>query len=52
MLCLINILSSFSSAYELLIDLTTTPRSYYGVRDVPKGLVVIIKLKTDFHKNN
>lgn len=42
MLCLMNIASSFSSAYELLVNLTATPRAQYGVRDVPKGLVVII----------
>ena len=40
MLCLINILSSFSAVYELLADVTITPRSSYGIRDVPKGLIV------------
>ena len=41
MLCLINILSSFSAVYELLADVSVTPRSKYGMRDVPKGLIVI-----------
>ena len=41
MLCLINILSSFSAVYELLADVTITPRSNYGMRDMPKGLIVL-----------
>jgi hypothetical protein len=41
MLCLINIISSFYSAYELLYDVTITPRQYYGIKDKPKGLIVI-----------
>jgi hypothetical protein len=40
MLCLMNILSSFSAVYELLADVTITPRSNYGARDMPKGLIV------------
>ena len=40
MLCLMNILSSFSAVYELLADVTITPRSNYGTRDMPKGLIV------------
>jgi hypothetical protein len=40
LVCLINILSSFSAVYELLADVTVTPRSFYGIRDVPKGLIV------------
>lgn len=43
MLCLMNITSSFSSVYELLINISATPRSQYGIRDIPKGLVVIKK---------
>lgn len=42
MLCLVNILSSFSSVYELLADITATPRSSYGIRDVPRGLVGLL----------
>ena len=40
MLCLMNILSSFPSVYEILADVTVTPRDHYGIRDQPKGLVV------------
>jgi hypothetical protein len=40
MLCLINILSSFSAVYELLADIIATPRSIYEIRDTPKGLIV------------
>lgn len=40
MLCLLSVLCSFSSVYELLADMSATPRSFYGIRDVPKGLVV------------
>jgi hypothetical protein len=44
MLCLINILSSFPSVYELLADVNSTPRSHYDMRDTPKGLIVGILL--------
>lgn len=42
MLCLLNILSSFSAIYELLADVIVTPRSFYDIRDPPKGLIVIL----------
>jgi hypothetical protein len=44
MLCLLNILSSFSAVYELLEDVNVTPRSFYSNREVPKGLIVIIRI--------
>lgn len=44
MLCLLNILSSFSGVYELLGDAIATPRTYYDIRDAPKGLIVHLKI--------
>lgn len=40
MLCLFNILSSFPAVYELLGDIIATPRSFYSIREIPKGLIV------------
>jgi hypothetical protein len=42
MLCLLNILSSFSAVYELLADTNVTPRSFYNRREMPKGIIVYI----------
>lgn len=42
MLCLVNILSSFSAVYEFLADVFATPRSSYGSRDFPKGLISLL----------
>ena len=49
MLCLFNILSSFPAVYELLGDITATPRSFYSIREIPKGLIVITLLEFSFH---
>lgn len=49
MLCLINILSSFSSVYEILVDAVATPRMNYTVRQIPEGVIVSEwKLKKEF----
>lgn len=40
MLCFFNILSSFAAVFELLGDINATPRSFYSVREKPKGLIV------------
>ncbi|CAF0787645.1 unnamed protein product, partial [Brachionus calyciflorus] len=52
MLCLVNILSSFSCVYEFLADVTATPRSFYGSRDLPKGLVSLLDRVTFLDKKS
>jgi hypothetical protein len=42
MLCLINILSSFSIIFEILADVSSTPRSHYDIREIPKGLAGLL----------
>jgi hypothetical protein len=42
MLCLTNILSSFSAIYELLLDVIATPRSNYSAHEIPKGLIGLL----------
>ena len=40
MLWLINILSSFSAIYEILVDVAATPRMSYSLREIPDGVIV------------
>lgn len=52
MLCLVNILSSFSAVYEFVADVFATPRSSYGSRDFPKGLISLLERVTFLDKKS
>ena len=45
MLWLINILSSFSAIYEILVEAVATPRLNYSLREIPEGVIVSLKIK-------
>ncbi len=40
---LINILSSFTAVYEILLDAVSTPRNKYSVREIPNGLINLME---------
>lgn len=52
MLFLVNILSSFSAVYEFLADVYATPRSLYGSRDFPMGLISLLERVTFLDKKS